>query len=209
MESFPIEAVPEAGLVHIACYKDVKNASALKERLQAQDKTLTIGLVESNLILDVFQLHVAATKAALDDRTSKLRTNSVNAEIVYNLSPTNNTVSSVDATPTILLVTNSTVSMTECSDRCGGLAQIAESLRRFGISDSTTSLIAISIGGEAGAVLDEMNKTVDGALASFGDLEHEADMTTLRKYYKIDPKVTDKAQVLSWIIGAMAMKNVQ
>ncbi|KAF9161962.1 hypothetical protein DFQ27_002021 [Actinomortierella ambigua] len=175
MESFPIEAVPEAGLVHIACYTGVNNASALKERLQAQDKTLAIGLVESNLILDMFQLLVAATKAALDERAGKLRTNSVNAEIVYNLSPTNN---------------------------------IAESLRRFGISDSTTSLMAISIGGEAAAVLEEMNKTVDGTLTSFSDLEQGTDLATLRKYFKIDPKVTDKAQVLDWIIGAMAMKNV-
>ncbi|KAG0237503.1 hypothetical protein BGW42_000713 [Actinomortierella wolfii] len=175
MESFPIEAVPEAGQVHIACYTDVKNASALKERLEAQDKTLTIGLVESKLILDVFQLLTAATRTALDERAGKLRTNSVNAEIVYNLSPTNN---------------------------------IAESLRRFGISDSTTSLIAIKIGGEASTVLEEMNKTVDGTLTSFSNLEQEADLATLRKYYKIDPKVTDKEQILNWIIGAMAMKNV-
>ena len=50
MESYPIEAVPCAGDVHMACFTMVKNAPDLKERLQLQDKSLAFAMVESNLV---------------------------------------------------------------------------------------------------------------------------------------------------------------
>ncbi|KAG0054438.1 hypothetical protein BGZ83_011232 [Gryganskiella cystojenkinii] len=176
MESFPIDTLPSAGDIHLACFTGVKNAALLKERLQVQDKTLTFALVESNLIMDVFQLLLAATKAAQDNETGKLKTQYLSSEIIYNLSPTNN---------------------------------IAESLKRFGISDETTSLIAVKIGGEPDEVMEDMSRTVDGNLISFSKLDQEKDMEKLRKYYKIDPKLTDDKTILNWIIGAIAMKNVQ
>ncbi|KAG0323713.1 hypothetical protein BG000_002509, partial [Podila horticola] len=90
MESFPIDTLPQAGDIHMACFISVKNAADLKERLQIQDKTLTIAMVESSLIMDVFQLLVAATRSAQDNDAGKLKTQTLSSEIVYNLSPTNN-----------------------------------------------------------------------------------------------------------------------
>ncbi|KAF9436355.1 hypothetical protein BGZ76_004215 [Entomortierella beljakovae] len=176
MESYPIEILPGAGSVHMACFTSVKNAPDLKLRLQEQDKTLAFAMVESNLIMDVFQLLSAATKAAQDNEKGKLSTQSLNSEIIYNLSPSKN---------------------------------IAEALKRFGISEDTTSLIAIKIGGNPDEVLDEMSKTVDGILVSFSKLDQEKDITKLRQYYKIDPNVTEDKAILNWIIGSMAMKNIQ
>ncbi|KAI7832262.1 kinase binding protein CGI-121-domain-containing protein [Gamsiella multidivaricata] len=160
----------------MACFISVMNAPDLKERLQAQDKTLTFAMVESNLIMDVFQLLTAATKAAVDNEAGKLSTQSLNSEIIYNLSPTKN---------------------------------IAESLKRFGITEDTKSLIAVRIGGNPDEVLADMSKTVDGILVSFSKLDQEKDMAKLRQYYKIDPKMTEDKAILNWIIGAMAMKNIQ
>lgn len=60
-------------------------------------------------------------------------------------------------------------------------AQIAESLRRFSIDETTTSLIAVKIGGEADKVMEEMSSTIDGILVSFSKLDQEKDMVTLRK----------------------------
>ncbi|KAI1314928.1 hypothetical protein EDD11_001565 [Mortierella claussenii] len=176
MESYPIDAVPTAGNIHMACFTAVKNAPDLKEQLQAQDKTLAFAMVESNLIMDVFQLLTAATKAAQDNEAGKLSTQSLNSEIIYNLSPTKN---------------------------------IAESLKRFGITENTTSLIAVKIGGNPDEVMDIMLKTVDGILVSFSKLDQEKDMVKLRQIYKIDPKLTEDKAILNWIIGSMAMKNVQ
>ncbi|KAF9922544.1 hypothetical protein FBU30_007330 [Linnemannia zychae] len=176
MESFPIESLPTTGDIHMACFTAVKNAPDLKEKLQNQDKSLTFALVESNLIMDVFQLLVAATKAAHDHQVGKLATQNINSEIIYNLSPSKN---------------------------------IAESLKRFGITENTTSLIAVRIGGDPDEILEDMNRTVDGNLVSFSKLDQEKDMVKLRQYYKIDPKVTEDRDILNWIVGAIAMKNVQ
>ncbi|KAG0335595.1 hypothetical protein BG004_008388 [Podila humilis] len=57
--------------------------------------------------------------------------------------------------------------------------------------------------------METMSNTIDGNLVSFSKLDQEKDMVLLRKYYKIDPKVTDDKAILNWIIGAMAMKNIQ
>ncbi|KAF9340057.1 hypothetical protein BGZ91_003642 [Linnemannia elongata] len=176
MESFPIDSLPTAGDIHMACFTAVKNAPDLKEKLQNQDKSLTFAIVESNLIMDVFQLLLAATKAAHDNETGKLATQTISSEIIYNLSPSKN---------------------------------IAESLKRFGITEDTTSLIAVKIGGNPDEIIEEMSRTVDGNLVSFSKLDQEKDMTKLRQYYKIDPKVTEDKEILNWIIGAIAMKNVQ
>jgi hypothetical protein len=50
MESFPIDTLPTAGDIHMACFTAVKNAPDLKEKLQNQDKSLTFAIVESNLV---------------------------------------------------------------------------------------------------------------------------------------------------------------
>ena len=52
MESFPIESLPTAGDIHMACFVGVKNAPELKERFQNQDETLAFALVESTLVGD-------------------------------------------------------------------------------------------------------------------------------------------------------------
>ncbi|KAF9083376.1 hypothetical protein BGX29_011106 [Mortierella sp. GBA35] len=176
MESYPIDSLPTAGDIHMACFTAVKNAPDLKEKLQIQDKSLTFAIVESNLIMDVFQLLVAATKAAHDNQSGKLATQTLSSEIIYNLSPSKN---------------------------------IAESLKRFGITEETKSLIAVKIGGNPDEVMEEMSRTVDGNLVSFSKLDQEKDMTKLRQYYKIDPKLTEDKDILNWIISAIAMKNVQ
>lgn len=54
MESFPIDTLPQAGNIHLACFISVKNAADLKERLQIQDKTLTFAMVESSLVWSLF-----------------------------------------------------------------------------------------------------------------------------------------------------------
>ncbi|ORZ17517.1 hypothetical protein BCR41DRAFT_395798 [Lobosporangium transversale] len=49
----------------------------------------------------------------------------------------------------------------------------AESLKRFGINEDTTSLIAVKVGGDPNEALEDMSKTVDGILTSFPKLYQE------------------------------------
>lgn len=54
MESFPIDTLPQAGYIHMACFISVKNAADLKERLQIQDKSLKFAMVQSSLVWSLF-----------------------------------------------------------------------------------------------------------------------------------------------------------
>jgi len=75
MESYPLEAVPGAGDIHVACFSAVKNAADLKERLQAQaqdqtqTQTQTLAMVESNL---VFRTHLIETAISVWDPLSMI-----------------------------------------------------------------------------------------------------------------------------------------
>ncbi|KAF9897198.1 hypothetical protein BX616_006018, partial [Lobosporangium transversale] len=55
----------------------------------------------------------------------------------------------------------------------------AESLKRFGINEDTTSLIAVKVGGDPNEALEDMSKTVDGILTSFPKLYQEKGMVRL------------------------------
>lgn len=50
MESFKLELHPDKGSVHVALFKDVKNASDLRQRLLSQDTTLSVALVNASLV---------------------------------------------------------------------------------------------------------------------------------------------------------------
>lgn len=50
MESFTLDLFPNAGQVHIALFKNVSNASELKQRLANQDATLKCALVDASYV---------------------------------------------------------------------------------------------------------------------------------------------------------------
>ncbi|EON68462.1 hypothetical protein W97_07672 [Coniosporium apollinis CBS 100218] len=71
---------------------------------------------------------------------------------------------------------------------------IAESFRRFGISDSTASLLAVKVGSPdnpnttAESVRKHLTEVVEGSAVKFGEeeLERIADVKKIRKIYKLD-----------------------
>lgn len=79
------------------------------------------------------------------------------------------------------LLNNSTVSA----------LQIAESFRRFGISESTTSLIAVKLSTSSTFTHEYVNEhltsTVEGELVEFCDksLAQETDLARVKKIYKL------------------------
>ncbi|KAI8870894.1 CGI-121-domain-containing protein [Ramicandelaber brevisporus] len=95
---------------------------------------------------------------------------------------------------------------------------IAEALRRFGISDASKDIIILQISDADGDAFDRMaaeaiHGAVDAESRWFENdsselFESIADLDRIRKYYKIPATVTDRQQMNDLIATAIALKNV-
>ena len=103
--------------------------------------------------------------------------------------------------------------------------QIAESFRRFGITDQTSSLLAIKVSTNpdvtAKSATEHLTKHVEGQKVDFSNSEiaRMRDLPRLRKIYKFDlpkPAVSagsssnvadDLSSAISFVLGTMALKG--
>ncbi|RIB05924.1 hypothetical protein C2G38_554459 [Gigaspora rosea] len=85
---------------------------------------------------------------------------------------------------------------------------ISESLRRFGISDSTNEIVIVKVGGNSDEVKSHLNTLIDGEESSLDELSRFTDLNSIRKYYKIGANVKDHEEILNMIVGSIAIKNV-
>ncbi|KAF7365448.1 hypothetical protein MVEN_00417800 [Mycena venus] len=70
--------------------------------------------------------------------------------------------------------------------------QISEAMRRYGVSDTTTALIVVRIGGPelvAENVERDMDAIVKGTKASFDRLGDLTDWSAVKKYHKLGNEV--------------------
>ncbi|EJD00788.1 CGI-121-domain-containing protein [Fomitiporia mediterranea MF3/22] len=98
---------------------------------------------------------------------------------------------------------------------------ITEALRRFGVSDNSSSLLVVRVGPASAALSDvekQMKNVVQGDLVHLDSLKDITDWATIRKYYKLngEPAVSalDKdpiqqnAVVDELVTSFVAMKSV-
>ncbi|XP_022189687.2 EKC/KEOPS complex subunit TPRKB [Nilaparvata lugens] len=74
--------------MHVKLASNVKNSKEISERLKSGN--LNCALIRPHLVLDPFQIAVAANKAVYNMKMSNLVTKNINSEIIFNLGITRN-----------------------------------------------------------------------------------------------------------------------
>ncbi|KAJ7366556.1 kinase binding protein CGI-121-domain-containing protein [Mycena albidolilacea] len=98
---------------------------------------------------------------------------------------------------------------------------ISEAMRRYGVSDTTASLVVVRIGGPellAEDVERDMDAAIKGIKAPFARLEDLTDWTAVKKYHKLGNEVgirevkdnpeRERAVVDGIVVSSVAMKSV-
>ncbi|KAI9170758.1 Kinase binding protein [Paramyrothecium foliicola] len=194
LESVTLEHLPASHGIHLALFKDVKNAAFLHQQLLARNADFEYAFVDASVVLSRRQLLSAVFKATTSLVNDALKTPNVHSEIVTSLSPSNNIADAyrrfgVSPTTKDLLVVKVTFP-TETQPRPASADQVWKHLEE-------------SVEGSAVPVTDEQ-------------IAATADVAKVRKYYKLNglnwlDDIKDEAakrqEMETLVLGGMALRG--
>ncbi|KAF8960249.1 kinase binding protein CGI-121-domain-containing protein [Flammula alnicola] len=185
---------------HIALFRNVTNAGALKSRIiaaataqgefgETEREAVNFAFIDARLITSKLHLETAIYQAMLAESQSGLRTRTVHSEILYNLNPTHN---------------------------------ITEAIRRYGVSETNADVLVVRIDSpdlSPEAVQQKMKDAVIGTVVPLSELESITDWASVKKYHKLNNTEKaiqetaknpsrERAIVDQIVISSVAMKSV-
>ncbi|PGH00760.1 hypothetical protein GX51_05641 [Blastomyces parvus] len=158
VQTIQLSHVPAHSPVHVALYRDLENASFLKEQLLAGNTEFEYAFIDAATILSTTHLLAAVFRAVNDHQNNRLKSKNVHSEIVYSLSANNN---------------------------------IAESFRKFGLTDTTKDLLVVKVSTSPevtnASVAQHLDKVIKGTPLNFDNdnLRLVSDIGKIKKAYKL------------------------
>lgn len=201
--------------LRVCLFTAVKNAAFLRRQLLEGNQEFEYAFLDASVLLSRSHVLAACFRAIYDWLNDRLKSRNVHSEIVFSLSPNNNVSIHVISKYTTSIFGSST-----CSPRAFRQAlhltlhKIAESFRRFGISDDSENILAIKVGDDASQVEAHLKQHVEGKPVAFSDevLAELRDPGRIRKMYRVDLSQkgdagTGTKGAEAFVLGSMALKG--
>ncbi|EER29557.1 hypothetical protein D8B26_003881 [Coccidioides posadasii str. Silveira] len=90
IETHHLSYLPESHPVHVALYRDLQNASFLREQLLAGNTEFEYAFIDASMIFSRNHIFAAIFRAVRDYINNRLKSKNVHSEIVFSLGGSNN-----------------------------------------------------------------------------------------------------------------------
>ncbi|KAL4781711.1 kinase binding protein CGI-121-domain-containing protein [Aspergillus varians] len=192
LETIHLPHLPSSLAVHAALYKDVQNATDLRQQLLSANADFEYAFIDATMVLSRAHALSAVFRAINEYLNDRLKSRNIHSEIVFSFSPTNN---------------------------------IADSFRKFGISDTTKNLLVVKVSVTPDitqeSVAMHLAQNVHGTPLPFDDaaLSGVSDIAKIKKAYKLGSLPTASANKVNGapdegrrrlelsILGAIALRG--
>ncbi|KAI9764335.1 MAG: hypothetical protein M1835_007598 [Candelina submexicana] len=187
LQAIHLSHLPPDRPIYVFLFQDVKNAAFLRSQLLSGNSDFEYAFIDASVIVSRTHILAAVFRAVNDMLNGRLKSRNVHSEIVFSLSPNNN---SILLLLRIIGAFDILISFVP--------HKIAESFRRFGISDTTPSLLIVRIPTGPDITFESVQQhlcsVVEGTALEFLDesLSRLTDLAKVKKIYKFNSAAEGK-----------------